>query len=481
MELLTTDEALKYLEDVLGISATEVPSLSDKSVPDGTKLSFLEKLIRAFIEREPFQSFCLMSHDIEKRRRPSWDEIKRDLLSGRGGLCYWLNAFMYALLTALGCDASLTYSTYDVGRYSPNNHLIVLLHDLLTPGSLHLVDVGTGYSIPRVISLDFSLESEEFTDSFMTYKFQKESDTAMYLLKKIDQNVAAASSARNADTVKNHQQDQQISKDEEEGKKNLQDNRNGIEQTINKEGDLQINMNQLTINNECDQQKHTNHLKVTNENQQQDAEINQQSTLNGIKADASSQQVTWQKLYIFNPSIALKGLEPFFQCFDENFTDVTRLSTHSSPRAMCWPGGRFLGIVNSNLIQELEPGKLTKTRIVDVVVSRTSSENKSNKSSNDAAANDKDDVSESNTSTSETPDKVHEKNATETVTNSNGTDSVETKNKTDNQEQVQLSDLDPLVEAYAHYFPQFPKQMVQDALKNWIATGTLFPVPPHLA
>lgn len=481
MELLTTDEALKYLEDVLGISATEVPNLSDKSVSDSTKLSFLEKLLRAFFEREPFQSLYLMSHDIEKRRRPSWDEIKRDLLLGRGGLCYWLNAFMYALLSALGCDASLTYSTYDVGRYSPNNHLIVLLHDLLTPGSLHLVDVGMACIIPRAISLNFSLESEEFTDSFMTYKFQKESETAMYLLKKIDQNIAAASSARNSDKDKNHQQDPQISKGNEEDKKNLQDNFKGFKQTINKEGDLQTNMNQLIINNECDRWKHTNHLKVTNENHQQDAEINQQTALSGIKDGASSQRVTWQKLYIFNPSVALKGLEPFFQCFDEVFTDVTRLSTHSSPRAMCWPGGRFLGIVNSNLIQELELGKLTKTRIVDVVVSRTFSENTSNKSSNDTAANDKDYISKSKTSTSETHDKAHGVNATETVTNSNGTDTIETKNKGDRQEQVQLSDLNPLVEAYAHYFPQFPKQMVQDALKNWIATGTLFPVPLHLA
>uniref|UniRef100_A0A0B7B6C0 arylamine N-acetyltransferase n=1 Tax=Arion vulgaris TaxID=1028688 RepID=A0A0B7B6C0_9EUPU len=388
MELLTKEEGLQYLQDALGIPISEVPNFSEKSVSAETKLSFLETLLRAFLAREPFQSIYLMSDEIINRRRPTWDEIKRDLLLGRGGLCYWQNAFMYALLTSLGLNAGMTYSTFNLNINSPDNHLIVLIHDLVAPESLHLVDAGIGYYIPHVVFLDFTKESQEYTDSFLTYKFCKESENKFYMMKKVP-----------ADTPS--------------------------------------------------------------------------SISNGAENDETNQHYTWSWVHFFNPLISLKKLEPFFPCFDYCFTDFTKLSTHTSPRAMFWPNGKFVCLVNSRLIQEKEEGKLTKTNIIETVVkvnplvSRQNNSHPTKVAENKAPRTHSDD---SKNTLNETPEEIP---------------SADTKNEHGNHSEDQnkhnIPEFEPLVQAYEKYFPTLPTQMVRAALRNWTVTGTICPVPQHLA
>uniref|UniRef100_A0A0B7B6P5 arylamine N-acetyltransferase n=1 Tax=Arion vulgaris TaxID=1028688 RepID=A0A0B7B6P5_9EUPU len=388
MELLTKEEGLQYLQDALGIPISEVPNFSEKSVSAETKLSFLETLLRAFLAREPFQSIYLMSDEIINRRRPTWDEIKRDLLLGRGGLCYWQNAFMYALLTSLGLNAGMTYSTFNLNINSPDNHLIVLIHDLVAPESLHLVDAGIGYYIPHVVFLDFTKESQEYTDSFLTYKFCKESENKFYMMKKVP-----------ADTPS--------------------------------------------------------------------------SISNGAENDETNQHYTWSWVHFFNPLISLKKLEPFFPCFDNIFTDITKLSAHTSPRAMCWPNGRFLALVNSKLIQENEDGKLTKTSIIEpIFIANPLLPNQNNNAHSKARQNGVSSIVHVN------PQDTANKTTEEIP-------SVNTKNEpakhTEDQNKQNIPDLETLVQAYEKYFPMLPTPMVQAALRNWTLTGSMFPIPPHMS
>lgn len=409
MELLSKKESLQYIQDILHVPLSEVPYLSEAPVSSGTKLSFLETIIRAFLEREPFQSIYLMSHDVTCRRRPTWDEIKRDLLLGRGGLCYWLNTFMYALLSSLGYDVSMTYSTFNVGTHCPNNHVIVLAHDLVASGSLHLVDVGLGYYIPRAISLDFKSESPEYTDSFLTYKFQRESESMMYLLKKVTQPVPAPPSGH----AEQQPQQEAIAppdKDRDESGENLEN------VNMEKKG----NEKQITLSSE----KHNNE---------------------------TIEHVTWQQMYFFNPMVALKDLAPFYDCFDFCFTDITKLSTHTSPRAMCWPGGRFVALVNSKLIQEVEQGQLKKTSIIEIASNPPpSADNKRN----------------SITRVENGHEVLTSKSLDETVSKNSDDDDDDRKNSAGRANLDELSDFKPLIQAYADYFPQFPQQMVRAALKN---------------
>uniref|UniRef100_A0A0B7B5C2 arylamine N-acetyltransferase n=1 Tax=Arion vulgaris TaxID=1028688 RepID=A0A0B7B5C2_9EUPU len=438
MELLTKEEGLQYLQNVLRIPISEVPNFSEKSVSAETKLSFLETLLRAFLAHVPFQSIYLMSHDINNRRRPTWDEIKRDILSGRGGLCYSVNAFMYALLASLELNAGMTFCTFNTGANCPDNHLLVLLHDLVAPGSLHLVDVGLGYFVPHALSLDFTNESQEYTDSFMTYKLCKESESVIYFMKKVPVDTPPpASSDRDVEPPKVLQEILHTS-----------------------EGNKQNDARSQTI-----QTADTD--PTNNENQ------TQKVVLNGAHNNKIIQHFTWLKLYFFNPLISHKKLEPFFPCFDYCFTDFTKLSTHTSPRAMFWPNGKFVCLVNSRLIQEKEEGKLTKTNIIETVVkvnplvSRQNNSHPTKVAENKAPRTHSDD---SKNTLNETPEEIP---------------SADTKNEHGNHSEDQnkhnIPEFEPLVQAYEKYFPTLPTQMVRAALRNWTVTGTICPVPQHLA
>ena len=102
--------------------------------------------------------------------RPSPEEIKRDVLAGKGGLCYTINVFLAWLLEALGYNIS--YINGLIGD-SPG-HLVILITDVVTPGDKFLLDCGIGYPTFEVTPLDFEHESEVYCHSFVKYKFIKE-------------------------------------------------------------------------------------------------------------------------------------------------------------------------------------------------------------------------------------------------------------------------------------------------------------------
>jgi len=161
--MLTEEEAIHFVVKVLKVPK---PLEKKRENPHG----FLNQLISSFHETIPFQSMSLMSLKPEDRHLPTPEEIRQNVVSGVGGLCYTLNTFMKFLLQALD------YDVYFVSSHirHPNNHIITVVQDLMKPGDKHLVDVGVGYPTFEAIPLDFEHESPVYMQSFLEYKLVRE-------------------------------------------------------------------------------------------------------------------------------------------------------------------------------------------------------------------------------------------------------------------------------------------------------------------
>ena len=164
--MLSEEEAIHFVVNVL-----EIPKPLEKKRENPHGL--LNELILSFLGTIPFQSMGLMSLKPEDRHLPTLAEIRKDVMSGVGGLCYTLNTFMKFLLQALGYDVYFVAS--NIGY--PNNHIITVVQNLTKPGDKHLVDVGVGYPTFEAIPLDFEHESPVYLHSFLWYKFVREGDT----------------------------------------------------------------------------------------------------------------------------------------------------------------------------------------------------------------------------------------------------------------------------------------------------------------
>ena len=92
MMKLSSEDAHKFLESVLGLSSKEIKSLS----PD---LESVNKLIVSMLSRVPFHNLTLLTRE---RRPPTPEEIKDDMMAGLGGPCSVVNSFFAMLLDVLG-------------------------------------------------------------------------------------------------------------------------------------------------------------------------------------------------------------------------------------------------------------------------------------------------------------------------------------------------------------------------------------------
>ncbi|XP_071479605.1 uncharacterized protein [Diadema antillarum] len=162
---LTLDEARAFLSNVLEMTSPESKLQSDPE-------SFLNELIVAWLHHIPFQTIKEISVPHHERHLPSIPEIKSDMFSRLGGVCYDHSVFCYLLLKTLGFCVSLT--PCDVSY--TDSHAISIVHNLTKEGSRHIVDVGTGYPTFRAIPMDFEQVSPEYTDSFLRYRYIYEGD-----------------------------------------------------------------------------------------------------------------------------------------------------------------------------------------------------------------------------------------------------------------------------------------------------------------
>ena len=166
MKFFTRETAARFCTEKLGVSITE-----DKLTSEPRRL--LDELVTSLQTRLLFQNVRLLSLPPAVRHRPDCEEMKSDLVNGVGGLCYNLNVSAYFLLQGLGYEVSLAHSTCTTSVMFPNNHVIVYVHNVVSPGDKYLVDVGCGFPTFRAIDLSFETESPIYTDSFIEYKYVK--------------------------------------------------------------------------------------------------------------------------------------------------------------------------------------------------------------------------------------------------------------------------------------------------------------------
>lgn len=101
------------------------------------------------------------------------DEIKADLKSGIGGLCYNLNVAVYYLLKTVGFDVVLAHATCTSSTKFQDNHVAVYVRNVEKPGDKFIAEAGFGFPTYHAVSLDFEKESPKYIDSFIEYKYIK--------------------------------------------------------------------------------------------------------------------------------------------------------------------------------------------------------------------------------------------------------------------------------------------------------------------
>lgn len=167
-EMFTHDEALQLLQGSWRIKDVETRLKTDRR-------ALLDDVVVCFQGRVIFQTISAMACEPGKLKRPTFEEIKQNCLSGVGGLCYSINIFILCLLKALGFSARISCST--VGPRSPvtpATHLVVLVNGVLTPNDLFVIDCGCGYPTFQAVPLDFEHESTVYQDSFIKYKYVRD-------------------------------------------------------------------------------------------------------------------------------------------------------------------------------------------------------------------------------------------------------------------------------------------------------------------
>ncbi|XP_013393728.1 arylamine N-acetyltransferase 1-like [Lingula anatina] len=163
MDLLSKEEATTFVENVLGLIDIQMRLNTDK-------LTFLNDMIYEYHCKVPFHNLDLLALPVSERRIPNLAELKDRGLSGRGGLCYQNNTFLYFVLRALGYDVTLAKGHVK----NPGDHVLLVAHDVVTSGDSYLIEAAIGYPTLRAILLDFQVESPVYTFSFCTFKYVRQ-------------------------------------------------------------------------------------------------------------------------------------------------------------------------------------------------------------------------------------------------------------------------------------------------------------------
>ena len=162
---ISTDDAFSFLSDVLCISE---PGKKLKA----NRVLFVGDILRAMYHHIPWQTVQNLATPCSERHLPTPAEIKDDVNKKIGGFCYTFNIFGLMLLRALGFKVALVPATV----INIVVHLLLIVKNLTSPGSKHMVDFGAGSPSFRPIPLDFEEISPEYTDSFLRYRFVRQGD-----------------------------------------------------------------------------------------------------------------------------------------------------------------------------------------------------------------------------------------------------------------------------------------------------------------
>ena len=165
--MLSIEESVWFISEVLKLTYNKESRQQDP-------IGFLNYLIQGFHQNIPFQSVTLLSKPLISRGKPTWEEIKTEVMSQRGGLCYTLNTFMKYLLESLG------YCVYHSSCTIRNNndHIATIAH---MDNIRYYIDVGCGYPTFEAIPLDFEKESQIYYHSFLEYKLVKDATSTIIM------------------------------------------------------------------------------------------------------------------------------------------------------------------------------------------------------------------------------------------------------------------------------------------------------------
>ncbi|EAS04439.1 arylamine N-acetyltransferase (macronuclear) [Tetrahymena thermophila SB210] len=149
----------------------------ERYVEGQCRLQYLELAMQKAQDLIPFQNVFLLATPFQDRRQLTYEEIKQLVLSGSGGFCLILNPVFCGLLQNLGYDAQIIQSSC---LKIPENHVAILVKNLLQEGDRYLVDVGLGFkNVP--LKVDFDKKTEMFQNSFGQYYYEWEDDTKQVL------------------------------------------------------------------------------------------------------------------------------------------------------------------------------------------------------------------------------------------------------------------------------------------------------------
>merc|ERR1711894_42938 len=90
----------------------------------------------------------------------------------KGGRCWTQNSVLSLLLRALGYDSYVIIS--HVFTPDTQNHLIVIIRHVTSPGSCHVADVACAIASPVSVDLGFETESEVVEGIHTPYKYIKQ-------------------------------------------------------------------------------------------------------------------------------------------------------------------------------------------------------------------------------------------------------------------------------------------------------------------
>ncbi|XP_072035326.1 uncharacterized protein [Amphiura filiformis] len=164
--MLSHEEAVRFLTDVL-----KIDYIQDKLTND--KAGLLNEIINIYQQKIPYQSITVISRRDKDQRLSTMDDIKAQILSTQGGLCYDHNVFMKHLLAALGFEVFFNACALGLKGVS---HVSILVKNLVKPKDMYYVDVGSTDPFFQAISLDFDKESPVYKCGFQFYKFVKEGE-----------------------------------------------------------------------------------------------------------------------------------------------------------------------------------------------------------------------------------------------------------------------------------------------------------------
>ena len=148
--LITKIEAREYLHLI-------------KVKPAQSSVNFLRDIIKGTLTTIPFNNLAMLTRP---KIAPTKKEIKKDMLTGLGGLCTTINPFLCALLHQLGFKVNLLSASI----MKPDSHIVLMVN---IANLDYWVDLGNGFPYLEPLPL---INKAEASHPFLKWRLIKQND-----------------------------------------------------------------------------------------------------------------------------------------------------------------------------------------------------------------------------------------------------------------------------------------------------------------